>query len=169
MPDIRREDVADVDNEITANELSTNNMIFNQKDAYYKTNDRYYSRPLQSKVTTKLNPLYGSKDVYYTNQGNTKYGYSAKENNPSNKIYNEINRISKRPFKPWENQASWSETKLVQTPPAYRHRVYPLIGKRSVRDLDVKDEDHQEDRLALHHHRSTRHALYENIERYFDA
>lgn len=169
LPDIRRQDDDDdVDNGIFTNELSKTNLIYDQKDAYYK-NNRYYSKPqtVQNKgSTTKLNPVYGGNDFYYKNRG--------KENYPNTKLYNQIDGIVNRPFKPWEKSSSWGKTKRVQssttiTNPTRKHFIYPVIGKRSVRELDVHQENHHEERLALHHHRSTRHALYESIERYLEA
>lgn len=173
LPDIRRQDEHDdIDNEIATDELSKTNLVFNQNDAYY-TNNRYYSRPLAQKSgSTKLNPIYGGKDLYYKNRNRSGLGSSAKGNNLNTRMSNQIDRIAKRPFKPWQNAASWAHTNLVQSPPARqaaRHRVYPVLGKRSVRDLNVHHQDHEEDRLALHHHRSTRHSLYESIERYLEA
>lgn len=172
LPDIRRQDDDDVGNEIFTNELNRTNMVFGQNDAFYK-NNRFYSKPKpQTKGTTKLNPFYGGNDEYYKHRDNSKLGYSYNGKSKNDRIYNQIDSIAKRPFKPWQNQAKWGQTTLFKSHPATqpaRHIIYPAIGKRSIRDLDAQSQDHQEERLALHHHRSTRHALYEIIERYLEV
>lgn len=172
LPDIRRKDDEDIDDEIATNELSKDNIIFNQKDSYYTSKDRFYSRPppVKTKIsTTKLNPVYGGNDYYYKNRESNKFDYYFNRKGSNTRMYNQIDQIAKRPFKPWQTKSSWGEKKRYQQYPATRKVIYPIIGKRSVRDLDVSHEDHHEDRLSLHHHRSTRHSLYQSIERYLET
>lgn len=45
------------------------------------------------------------------------------------------------------------------------HTVYVAMGKRSVRDASLSYEE----KFYLDHHRSTRHNLYEIIEKYLFA
>lgn len=76
----------------------------------------------------------------------------------SNPIYhNTITFVHFRYFLNW----------VRKHPPNYhlsKKRFYPVFGKRS-----IEEHTHPEDKFFLNHHRSTRHDLYLQIEKFLDA
>lgn len=176
LPDLRRDDVNIPDGPIVepvsaSNELSGENFVYDRKDAYYnKGRPAYYDYNPQ-----KTNSMYSANDWYYNqpkHRKSSKYGYYFNKA-PKERLYDQIDRIAKQPYRPWQKKSSWGRPTTSAPPPKRRpvktgrRLVYPMLRKRSVRDVTLQSDP--EERLSLHHHRSTRHALYVSIEKYLQA
>ncbi|EDS41043.1 conserved hypothetical protein [Culex quinquefasciatus] len=68
----------------------------------------------------------------------------------------------------WSNVVNrYLQTWVRNHPPNFqfgRRRFYPVFGKRS-----IDAHTHPEDKFFLNHHRSTRHDLYQKIEKFLEA
>lgn len=121
-------------------------------------------------------------DSYYRNNKPPNYadtyyrGGSPKDSFISydNRVINEINRYSSKPYEPWR-RTDWSLVgkrgggRTEKRPKSYRPRpnvrIYPALGKRSV----VTSQNSFEELFYMNHHRETRHDLYSVIEKYLGA
>lgn len=56
----------------------------------------------------------------------------------------------------------------IANKPWHRHRVYPAIGKRNVRQI-IPTKQSFEEIYYLNYHRTSRHSLYKSIEKYLKA
>lgn len=144
-------DYADVAAAASA-ELSTDARI---QDAYYA------SRPPPN-APPRLNQLYDRDDRYYASDRRQQ------------QLINRFAADDGAPFRPWTAGAGWSEHRPAQPaalppPPRRHHRIYPALGKRSIRSTGRPTTDRPIEHLSLMLHRSTRHTLYDRVERYLEA
>lgn len=162
VPFRRIDDDADTSGDASASasaELSTDARV---PDAYYAGRRPPDTQP-------QLNQLYDRDDWYYSRDrfvGNKR---------PQQRLDEQlIDRLASNgaSYRPWTASTGWSARPPVPAPAAApapqrrHHRIYPALGKRSVRNRRSADA---EDHLSLHLHRSTRHSLYASVERYLAA
>ncbi|EAT44614.1 AAEL004030-PA [Aedes aegypti] len=134
----------------------------------------YYNNLQQQNQQAQMG--YNNRIKYYTSSNDSRY--EAYQNNankwpqnpsfslkdlppnflsPYNHTKNDWNSLISRYFLNW----------VRKHPPNYhlsKKRFYPVFGKRS-----IEEHTHPEDKFFLSHHRSTRHDLYLQIEKFLDA
>nr|XP_019565378.2 uncharacterized protein LOC109433402 [Aedes albopictus]XP_029718355.1 uncharacterized protein LOC109403301 [Aedes albopictus] len=178
-------------NDTTLVDTSTNKYEQSNKHSYYYNNPYGSSQQQQTNGTKNIlsyyNNLqqqnqppqmgYNNRIQYYTSSNDSRYGaYQSSANNwqsthpsfslkdlppnflsPYNHTRNDWNSVLSKYFLNW----------VRKHPPNYhlsKKRFYPVFGKRS-----IEEHTHPEDKFFLNHHRSTRHDLYLQIEKFLDA
>ncbi|XP_065078946.1 uncharacterized protein LOC135701927 [Ochlerotatus camptorhynchus] len=158
-------------------DTSTSKYDKSNKHAYYYDNpydtqpSGYYNNLLHQPSPAQMG--YSNSINYYTRGNYSNYvpqgqqhaqkpGFSF-ENLPSNFLspYNWTRNDWSSLF------ARYMQTWVRNHPPNYNHskrRFYPVFGKRS-----IDEHTHPEDKFFLNHHRSTRHDLYLQIEKFLEA
>lgn len=163
----------------------------NNKHSYYYSNP--YSNGLSQNKTGAKNIFsyynglqqqptqtsYNNRMSYYTN-GNSN-GYGAYDQLYTNKLQQtqaptfSLNGLPPNFISPYNySRNDWNSVVgryfldwLQKHPPNYHlsnRRLYPVFGKRS-----IDEHTHPEDKFFLTHHRTTRHELYMQIEKFLDA
>ncbi|XP_068157355.1 uncharacterized protein [Drosophila tropicalis] len=160
----------------------------------YSYKDSYYSRPIggrrkdnhfyyhSSPSYSPRNPfMKWSKPQPFNQNAGSRYPYWAL---PSKWTSNQ--RLGQRRQDTSTSRPTTSKPKRKPPQAARHHRIYPVFGKRSIPDANnphqrhrrsgvtMSKHDHKDDdiskleRLQIKHHRNTRQALYERIEKYLD-
>lgn len=133
--------------------------------------DAYYAGRRPPDAPPQLNQLYDRDDRYYWADRISSNQLLQQRNDEQL-----ISRLASNgaSYRPWTASAGWSARPSVRPAPAAapqrrHHRIYPALGKRSVRNRRSVAAVDPDEHLSLHLHRSTRHTLYASVERYLAA
>ncbi|XP_016952261.1 uncharacterized protein LOC108026073 [Drosophila biarmipes] len=158
-------------------------------DSYYhrpkggrrKDNHYYYSRP----GVSASNP-FAKWARPYTPAQNSRYPYWALNSRMKNRYYGYKTQKAAPPAAQRRQGSRTTTTTTTSRPtrrPAPRHhRIYPVFGKRSIPDAanphqrqrrsgvatEHEDKLSRLEQLQIKHHRRSRQALYERVEKYLD-
>ncbi|KAH8384032.1 hypothetical protein KR009_011794 [Drosophila setifemur] len=158
--------------------------------------DSYYSRPKGGRrkdnhyyYNNNNHPGISSSNPFskwtrpYTPAQNSRYPYWALNSRMKDRYYGYQQAQRRQDGPPRPTTPTTTTTRRPTRPPARRlHHIYPVFGKRSIPDAANPHKrqrrsgvasEHEEhisrlEQLQIKHHRSSRQALYERIEKYLD-
>ncbi|XP_017020167.1 uncharacterized protein [Drosophila kikkawai] len=159
-------------------------------DSYYsrpkggrrKDNHYYYSHPGLS----ASNPFTKWSRPHYSPAQNSRYPYWALHSRVKDRYYGYQSQQAAPPVAQRRQDSSTSTTtttrKPTRPPAPRRHHIYPVFGKRSIPDAanphkrqrrsgvatEHEDKISRLEQLQIKHHRHSRQALYERVEKYLD-
>ncbi|KAH8294289.1 hypothetical protein KR054_010489 [Drosophila jambulina] len=159
-------------------------------DSYYsrpkggrrKDNHYYYSH----QGLSPSNPFTKWSRPHYSPAQHSRYPYWALNSRVKNRYYGYQNQQAAPPVAQRRQDSTSSTTTTTRRPtrpPAPRHhRIYPVFGKRSIPDAanphkrqrrsgvatEHEDKISRLELLQIQHHRRSRQALYERVEKYLD-
>ncbi|BFF90381.1 uncharacterized protein DMAD_08917 [Drosophila madeirensis] len=159
-------------------------------DSYYsrpkggrrKDNHYYYSRPGAS-ASNPFAKWSRPRPRPYTTAQNSRYPYWALNSRLKDRYYGQQRAPPQAQRRQDPPTTTTTTSRPTRKPAPRRHHIYPVFGKRSLPDAANPHQrqrrsgvtSHHEDagisrleQLQIKHHRSSRQALYERIEKYLD-